>query len=251
MSTPTAITTYNNASLTLIDLTVNGNSLFLLSKELGLSILNITDPTNVKQLGTYFSPGVYQNIELIGHNVFLTKNKNEIIAIDCFDPTNPQLLSNYTGDWESDYVDFTRENNYLLVLKTKGFDIIDATNINNMTKSGEYNNDKDIRFNAFSTQNNITYLASSSNSYYQNIYVIDFTNPQAPVQLVPKIRPWYFGNIASTILMIVAYYLAPATVAGLGIFFIVRSVRRQRDMYKDLEKVAIKKEKKKLHEREW
>lgn len=251
MSTPTAVDTYTNASLTFIDLAFNGESLFLLSEELGLSILNITDPTHITQLATYFDPGEYQNIELIGHNAFLTKNKNEIVAVDCYNSSDPQYLSSYNGNWVTNYVGLTQESNNLLVLKNKGFEIIDASNTNNLTKLGEYNNDKDYQFSAIYAHENIAYLASYSNNYYQNVFVIDYTNPETPDQLAPKIRPWYFGNIGYTVIMLLGYFLAPATIFGLGIFFIVRYVRRQRHEFKDIEAVAIKREKKKLHEKEW
>ncbi len=190
MSSPTSVGTYNNASLTFIDLAINGENLFLLSEEFGLSIYNITDPANISQLGTYSDFGVYQNIELIGHNAFLTKNENEIVAIDCYDPTNPQLLSSYNSNWESDYRGFIRESNNLLVLTNKGFDIIDASNTNNITKLGEYIYEGEIRFNGISAQDNIAYLTCSTNSYWYEIFVIDYSNPEDPKQLTPNRRPW-------------------------------------------------------------
>lgn len=251
MSSPTSVATYNNASLTFVDLAINGDSLFLLNEEFGLSLYNISDPTNISQLGTYFDFGEYQNIELIGHNAFLTKNENEIVAIDCFDPTNPQLLSNYNGFWESDYRGFTRESNNLLVLTNKGFDIIDASKTNNITKAGEYRYKDEIMFNGICSQDSIAYLACSNNNYWQNIFVIDYTKPENPEQITPNRRPWYFGNIALTIAMLAGYYLVPATVVGLVIFLIVRFVRKPKNEFSDIDKVAIKREKKKLHEKEW
>ena len=251
MSSPTSVGTYNNASLKQVDLAFNGDSLFLLNEEFGLSIYNISDPANISQLGAYFDPGIYQNIELIGHNAFLTKNENEIVAIDCFDPTNPQLLSSYNGNWVSDYRGFTRESNNLLVLTNKGFDIIDASNANNITKLGEYRYKKEIRFNGISAQDDIAYLSCSTNDYWQDIFVIDYSDPENPEQITPNRRPWYFGNIALTIAMLAGYYLVPATVVGLVIFLIIRFVRKPKNEFSDIDKVAIKREKKKLHEKEW
>lgn len=51
--------------------------------------------------------------------------------------------------------------------------------------------------------------------------------------------------------MLAGYYLLPATVVGLAIFLIVRYVRKPKNEFSDIDKVAIKKEKKKLHEKEW
>ncbi len=251
MSSPTSVATYVNASLTLVDLAFNGDNLFLLSEEFGLSIYNITNPANISQLGMYYDPGAYQNIELIGHNAFLTKNENEIVVINYFDPTNPQLLSNYNGNWVSDYRGFTRESNDLLVLTNKGFDIIDASDTDNITKAGEYRYEGELRFNAISVQDDIAYLTCSTDDYWYDIFVIDYSNPEDPDQISPNKRPWYFGNIALTIAMLAGYYLVPATIVGLVIFLIVRYVRKPKNEFADIDKVAIKKEKKKLHEREW
>ena len=251
MSSPTSIGILNNASLTLVDLAINGDSLFLLSEEFGLSIYNITNPANISQIGAYVDPGIYQNIELIGHNAFLTKNENEIIAVDCFDPTNPQLLSSYIGNWVSDYRGFTCESTDLLVLTNKGFDIIDASNTNNISKAGEYRSDRELRFNGISARDDIAYMTCSTNDYWYDLFVIDYSDPENPDQISPNRRPWYFGNIALTLAMIAGYYLLPATIVGLVIFFVVRFVRKPKNEFSDIDKIAIKKEKKKLHEREW
>lgn len=251
MSSPTSVGTFNNASLKQVDLAFNGDSLFLLNEEFGLSIYNISDPANISQLGAYFDPGIYQNIELIGHNAFLTKNENEIVAIDCFDPTNPQLLSSYNGNWVSDYRGFTRESTDLLVLTNKGFDIIDASNTNNISKAGEYRSDRELRFNGISARDDIAYMTCSTNDYWYDLFVIDYSDPENPDQISPNRRPWYFGNIALTLAMIAGYYLLPATIVGLVIFFVVRFVRKPKNEFSDIDKIAIKKEKKKLHEREW
>ena len=251
MSSPNSIGIYNNASLTLIDLAFNGDNLFLLSEEFGLSIYNVTNPANISQIGAYVDPGVYQNIELIGHNAFLTKNENEIVAINCFDPTNPQLLSSYNGNWVSDYRGITRESTDLLVLTNKGFDIIDVSDTNNITKAGEYRSGRDLRFNAISAQDDVAYMACSTDDYWYDLFVIDYSDPENPDQISPSGRPWYFGNIALTIAMLAGYYLVPATIIGLVIFFAVRYVRKPKNEFSDIDKVAIKREKKKLHEREW
>ena len=251
MSAPSLTNTYTNASLTFVDLVVSGNSLFLLSEEFGLSIFNITNPLNITEFGTYHIPGSYQNLELIGQTAFLTKNKNEIVAVNCIDPTNPQLLSIYNGNWETNYVELIQEDTNILVLKNKGFDIIDISDANNMTKLGTFSIDKDVQFSSIDASEETAYIGSYSNNYYQNVYIVDYKNPEEPVQLAPTIRPWYYGSIFYTILMLLGYALVPATIVGLVIFFIVRYVRRQKDEFKDIDEVAIKKEKKKLHEREW
>ncbi|MCK5046166.1 MAG: hypothetical protein KAS22_06275, partial [Candidatus Heimdallarchaeota archaeon] len=231
MSSPTSVGTFNNASLKQVDLAFNGDSLFLLNEEFGLSIYNISDPANISQLGAYFDPGIYQNIELIGHNAFLTKNENEIVAIDCFDPTNPQLLSSYNGNWVSDYRGFTRESTDLLVLTNKGFDIIDASNTNNISKAGEYRSDRELRFNGISARDDIAYMTCSTNDYWYDLFVIDYSDPENPDQISPNRRPWYFGNIALTLAMIAGYYLLPATIVGLVIFFVVRFVRKPKNEF--------------------
>jgi hypothetical protein len=252
LSSPTLVTTYGNSSYMFNDMHIENEKLYLLNPTIGFDILDISNTSNLTLLGYWHTTGNYLSIyKEINHLYLLEENKDmNIFSVSL--PSNPFILDTFQIELPSQFKDFIIKNNRLFVLNNIGFEFYDVSSLYNEQHLGDFQReDRGLDFTAIDVSGNHVFMTSKFTSYGEDLYLIDITNPDEPILLLPVDRPWYWGSLILSIVMSLAYYVIPGVIIALIVFFVIRYFRR-RDMkeFKDIEKVAIKKEKKKYWEKE-
>jgi hypothetical protein len=253
LTSPTLIDTYGNESYTISDFHIDNDKLYALNPTLGFDIINITNPSNLTVLGLWHAAGNYYSLHKDTNYLYLLDSTKAITIFSVSSPSTPTSMDSFMTSWTSDYIDFTINGNELLILTNLGFVMYDIGTLYSQSNIGNYTReDETLSFTAIAVTGNYVYLSSEYDIYGEDLYLLDVTNPNEPILLLPADRPWYWGSLILSILMSLLYYVIPGIIVALIIFFVVRFFRRRdRREFRDIEKVAIKKEKKKLYEKEW
>jgi hypothetical protein len=109
------------------DIKVVDTLVYLGCTDNGLSIINISDLSNPKEIGFLESLGYYPRIEIQDNKLYLSNHSNYgVQAIDISNPTNPILLNKYKVNFAKKIK--VKENFLFVAGGWKGFKIFDISN---------------------------------------------------------------------------------------------------------------------------
>lgn len=85
---------FNNKNV--LNFVIDGNRAVIAAKLHGLSVVDITDPTNIAELGSYYVPLFSaRDVYVKGDTAFVAAGAKGLVALDISDPTNITVLSSY------------------------------------------------------------------------------------------------------------------------------------------------------------
>ena len=90
---------------TIQDIVVQGKTAYVAAGSAGLKIVDVSDPSQLKLLGTWQSPAFAEGIAIAGKIAFLANGAKGISIIDISDPSKPKsIASAYTENYAFDVV---------------------------------------------------------------------------------------------------------------------------------------------------
>ena len=139
---------------------------------IGLSILDISNPSSPREIGYYEGINGF-DMQISGSHLFVTFG-SQLEIYDISDPINPVIVysSNYTN---TDFTDFVISGDFLYVVdSTIGFRIFDISNLSSVSE-----------ISVVPLPSAYTLAVFGSNSYVidtnKYLHVIDISNPYTPV----------------------------------------------------------------------
>ncbi len=153
-----------------LDITINGNYAFV-STSTGVTILDITTPTAISQIGHHDTDKVYRTT-VNDTYAFLAKKENGLEIINIANPVNPVSIVNFTNllSVESSAI---KNNLVYLAAETEGMVVVNVSEITTPTISSRYNSYKSGELIDVAVINDVTYAANQSGG----IVVFNSSNP--------------------------------------------------------------------------
>ena len=165
------------------DVFIRNNIAYLVDGSDGLEILDVSDPSNIQELGQFendigssFFP---RKIFLSEDIAYLAVKYDGLKLIDISDPSNPTLAGSYTNNcWILDV--FISKDVAYVAAGENGVEILNISNPSNIVQISNYtdncNNSWSLDFDA---QQDLLYVADR----YDGIEILDVSNLSSPVEL--------------------------------------------------------------------
>ncbi|MDK9699582.1 MAG: hypothetical protein OEM52_05510 [bacterium] len=152
---------------------LSGSYAYVASEDLGLRIVNISDPSNPSVVGSYDTPGMANGVAVSGNYAYVADGLSGLKVIDVSVPSNPQLVGGY--DTPGNAVNIAVSGNYAYVAEQyNGLQIIDIGNPTNpqpvrwyITAGEAYN---------VTIAGNYAYVAD----YGSGLAILNISNPASP-----------------------------------------------------------------------
>jgi len=228
-ATPTLVGDYNDTAAGFSDFTIKGNNTYILDKNKGFLILNLTTPNNIQLLckrtlieGHYYSP-LYIN----GTRLFIFDIIDEELYI--FDITIPFLASIITiCDIFPDVDRILIEGSIIFLVNHNGFDIIDGSELPTLQLLSSYDSDYFVSFETIRLHNDHIILHNSYIAELQErfpIHIVNINDLHNPIHLYPTGNPYGFPEWIVPVVIAVA---VTVVVGPLIIIVIIVSVKNRK-----------------------
>ncbi|NHK31854.1 MAG: hypothetical protein FK730_10915 [Asgard group archaeon] len=208
------IGSYSNTSSQFADLIVQENHSYVLEAGKGLTILNITDFSNIQKAGEVIlneSSSFPAFQARFDDRVFIYEKYKGLHVYNTSNPLNPENMTKY--DLISGYFGgFHIRGDYAYVVTGyRSFDILDLSTLSAIQLVGNYSTEYYAWFEAITADNNYVYLLSTQSGELQGrrpLYVVDVSDPELPVHLFPGDPYKIFDEIRNILLITLGVVLA-------------------------------------------
>jgi len=161
---------------------VYDNYAYLMDKNTGIYVLDISDPRSPKVIGSMSYSGISDAFLYEGH-LFIGCLGN-VLILNLDDPGSPTEIASVTL---SEYpYNIIVKNDILYVASYSFVTLIDISDVENPTKIGELTIENGD-FSKIEAYGNYVYVTS----HYNSIFIVDFSNPQDP-KVIGNIRSFEF-----------------------------------------------------------
>ncbi|MGD2084953.1 MAG: hypothetical protein PVH61_02095 [Candidatus Aminicenantes bacterium] len=150
---------------------VRGQYAYLASQQGGLSIIDISKPSDPTEVG-YCSSGIYSDVKVRGDYAYLASKRGGLHVIDVSDPASPTLVgkgNNFLGAGV-----FLSENYAYVASDINGLQVFDVSKPDSPKRMGYY--DQSGTMAGLHCRGNYLYLA-----LFYGLRVIDVSNPTSPM----------------------------------------------------------------------
>ncbi len=229
------IGSYFNTSSNFVDLVLQENHSYLLEEEKGITILNITDYSNIVKIGEVIinESSHFPAFDVTDEYIFIYEEYKGLSIFDIMNPLNPIFITKY--DYSSYYFGgLCIENNFVYLANSSSFDIIDISLLPTTQLIGQYNTEYSTFFEAIVVDNNFAYLLSTQSGELQGrrpLYIVDVTNPELPIHLFPGDPFPFFSNIGKILLITLGVTLAGSAII-ISVILVVYS-KRTKEKYQN------------------
>ncbi len=164
------------------DVFIKDNIAYLVDGSDGLEILDVSDPSNIQELGQFENDvgSFYPRKVFVSEDVaFLAVKFNGLKLIDISDPSNPTLAGLYANNCSILDVFISEEVAYVAAGEN-GVEILNISNPSNIVQIGNYNDNYNMSWSLdFDEEQTLLYVADRSDG----IEILDVSNLSSPVKL--------------------------------------------------------------------
>lgn len=158
-----------------INICIIDSIVYVASGQNGLNIIDISNPSNMKLLGSYDTMEWVNSVFVVDGIAYLANNFAGLIIIDVADPEHPVKLAEFKHDAEVLYKHVVVQGPIAYVADHfDGLIIVDISNPKNPAQLGSYNNRGQA--NHVEISNDIVYLSDGD----RGLQLIDVSNPISP-----------------------------------------------------------------------
>lgn len=158
---------------------LSGTTAYLTDAEMGVRIIDVSNPALPVQIATYDSPGWATEFQLVGTRGYLADGLEGVQILDLSQPTAPKVIGTYKP--ELPCLDVKVEGNRAYVAcGDAGMHIVDISDPAKPVKLGEFLPTSDLWFpwaNRLHVVGPVVYLSAGF------LTILDVSNPAAPVEL--------------------------------------------------------------------
>jgi hypothetical protein len=181
---PEEIASYNRYGHNLEVITVG--SLAYVHETTNLTILDVTDPQNPRELGYYETVYGSNDFEIEGNTAFFIGDVYEYLtAVDISDPTHPEFVGALSADYDNPF-QLVIHDHYAYIVEDEGIRIIDVADPANMTEANFYSSA--IGNAKITIDGQFLYIADDFND--NRILALDLADPTDPI----PIGSWETGD---------------------------------------------------------
>lgn len=170
---------------------IQGNSAYIANGEDGLKILDVSDPANPIEIGSYSLDNA-QYVLVVGDIAFVTEQGgisgtsvagDRLIVLDIKIPQVPQLLGEMTlGHRSINYLAVEDQTAYLT--RSDKLIAVDVSNPAQMETIGEFSFFSNVAYPGVAVKDGIVYLLANK------LHIVDFRNPTEPVEITSVDTGW-------------------------------------------------------------
>ena len=165
------------------DVFIEGDIAYLVEGSEGLEILDVSDPSDIKELGQIHNEddgSFYPRKVFVSEEVaYLAVWANGLKLIDVSDPSYPTKIGSYTNNFLIMDVCVSKDIAYVAAGKN-GVEILNISNPNNIIHISNYTDSYNMTWSIdFNEQQNLLYVADR----YDGIEILDVSNLSLPVEL--------------------------------------------------------------------
>jgi hypothetical protein len=141
---PKYIKDFKIPNITVWDIHVSGKYGYVVSRNSGIQVIDLTDPTTPKLISTYDTGGDCVNAEIIGNYLYIANSIAGIQIVDISNPLALKRISNYDTDGDARTVKIVEKYAYVAD-GTAGLAIIDISNPSAPTLFKKFNFNTDVQ----------------------------------------------------------------------------------------------------------
>ncbi|MCG3220277.1 MAG: hypothetical protein H7641_02760, partial [Candidatus Heimdallarchaeota archaeon] len=156
------------------DVVVRDTTAFVANSEGGLSVIDVTDPTNPSRIGFRDTPGITTNLALVDDYALLADSSNGLVVMDIANPTNPTIKATYSTGISSAINIMVQGNLAFVVDFDNGIIVVDITDPTTPSYVGSWS--KTSVSDAF-VYGDYLYVTDLNDG----LSVVDITNPTTPI----------------------------------------------------------------------
>ena len=182
-SQPTKLSSLLLPSANMLDLTVVGHRAYAAHTGDGLRIIDISDPYDPVELGTYPATGVVRSVDVSGNYAYIGDSSAGIVVVDVSDPVNPTFVGSVSPLGLRQAIDVEGNNAYV-ASGFGGLRVLDVSNPASPVLLSTLDQDS-LGIAAFSPHNPVLFdNGLLFVSWYQaGVQIIDISDPIDPVYL--------------------------------------------------------------------
>ena len=154
---------------------ISGTTAYVADDEMGLQIIDVSDPENPSLFGSYNTPGYAKGVAIYGTTAYVA-DRYSLQIIDVSDPENPSLLGSYNTPGYARGVAISGTTAYVAD-GYSGLQIIDVSDPENPSLLGSY--DTPDRARGVAISGTTAYVADENSG----LQIIDISEPENPYLL--------------------------------------------------------------------
>ena len=196
---------------------VQNNTAYIASGEQGIIILDVNDPSNPKEVGSY-ELGNAQNVIVQGQIAYVTDQggvleasveNDRVVIIDVKIPSSPHLMGEYIP--ESGFVhrsldQLAIEDQTLYLTFNDTLVAIDISNPSQPVLLGEFSFSSNVAYPGVLVRDGIVYLLANI------LHIVDFRDPEAPVEIGTFDAGWGANAVLSNQMLYMANWDSGLTI---------------------------------------
>ncbi len=130
----TLVDSINLNNKNVLNFKIDGNRAVIAAKLYGLSIVDITDPTSIFELGYYNNPPFFsaRDVYVKGDTAYVAAGTKGVIVLDISDPTGITVLSDYNSPGNSNAIS-VKDNTAYVADGANGTILVDITDANSIS----------------------------------------------------------------------------------------------------------------------
>jgi hypothetical protein len=156
---------------------VHGDLALVCDRDEGLLILDISDPATPSYVGSYNTAGACFDAEVAGIYAFVADALQGLAVFDISDPSSPSLVGTYNTPGYARAIDVEGNYAYIADRGGGGLQIIDISDPTSPAFAGSYNPGGDTW--GVEVSGNVAYLGAAS----AGLVAVDITDPTSPALL--------------------------------------------------------------------
>ncbi len=132
---PTLLTGYYTGSQSVNGLYVSGNNLYIACGDIGMKIVNISNPSTPQNVSVFNTSGIATDVVVNTNYAYVADSYNGMLILNVTNPANPVFTSKFSGSGQILGV-FAYNNNVFTADNTYGIENVNVSNPSSPTKSG-------------------------------------------------------------------------------------------------------------------
>ncbi|MCF2143285.1 MAG: hypothetical protein K9W42_06250 [Candidatus Heimdallarchaeota archaeon] len=188
-TSPALLNQYVNSSSHFLDIAIKGNFAYVLERNLGLTIFNITNPAEITKIKDFKVNGdkAFTDFYITEELIFLYEYRTGFHIINITNPIAPEKIAFY--EQPKGYSAMAIRGDLAITLFDSSFQILNISTLSAIQLLGNYETEMSVSFKSLFLKDNYVFIR---NEYYAELqeekllFIIDISDPSSPRHIFPK-----------------------------------------------------------------
>ncbi len=188
-TSPALLNQYVNSSSHFLDIAIKGNFAYVLERNLGLTIFNITNPAEITKIKDFKVNGdkAFTDFYITEELIFLYEYRTGFHIINITNPIAPEKIAFY--EQPKGYSAMVIRDNIAITLFDSSFQILNISTLSAIQLLGNYKTDMTVSFKSLLLKDNYVFIQNIYKGELQErraLFFIDISDPSSPRHIFPK-----------------------------------------------------------------